>query len=116
MFRKILLIAAGSLVLASAPGAAQSAGDVRCLLLSNALTKDPNTAQVKQAGQMAAYFYLGKIAGRLNDTQLRATLAQQQKTMNRANAKAEAQACMQQVESSYKKLQAVGGQPAPKPK
>ena len=116
MFRKILLVAAGSLVLASAPGAAQSASDVRCLVLANGFAKGGSTAEAKQAGQLAAHYFLGKVEGRSNDAQLRAAIAQQQKTIVVARAGADMQTCMQQITASAKKLQGAGGQPAPKRK
>ncbi len=90
MFRKIFLVAAGSSALVSTACLAQSADDVRCLLLSNAFAQGANTAEAKKAGQTGALFYLGKIDGRWNDAQLRAAIAQQQKTIRPSRVKTSA--------------------------
>jgi hypothetical protein len=116
VFRKILLVAAGSLVLVSAPSVAQSVRDVRCLVLGNGFARGGSTEPAKLAGQMAAHFYLGRVDGRWNDAKLRAAIIQQQKTIVPAKAGAELQACMGQIAVSAKKLEAISRQPAPKPK
>ena len=116
MFRMIILTAAGSLALIGAPGLAQSSGDVRCLLLSNAFAQSANTDEAKKAGQTGALFFLGRIDGRWNDAQLRAAIAAHQKTIKPATAGPEMQACMQQLQASYKKLQTAAPPPVPKAK
>ena len=115
MLRKIFLVAAGSGVLVTTPCLAQSTGDVRCLLLSNAFAQGANTPEAKKAGQSGALFYLGKIDGRWTDAQLRAAIAQQQKTITADKAGPEMQVCMKLVEASFKKLQAAAPPPTKKP-
>ena len=115
MFRKIFPVVAGSVVLLSTPCLAQSTDDVRCLLLGNAFAQGGNTPEAKKSGQSGALFYLGKIDGRWTDAQLRAAIAQQQKTLKADKAGPEMQVCMQRVEASYKKLQAAAPPPTPKP-
>jgi len=116
VFRKIFLVAASTGALVSTPCLAQSTDDVRCLLLSNAFAGGATTPEAKKAGQSGALFYLGKIDGRWTDVQLRAAIAQHQKTLKADKAGPEMQACMRRVEASYKKLQAAAPPPPPNPK
>ena len=111
MFRIMLLAGAGLSALGSAPCLAQSTDDVRCLVLSNAFAKIGSTAEAKKAGQSGAAFYLGKIDGRWNDAQLRAAIAQHQKTLKVPNAGPEMKLCMQRMQASYEKLQALAPPP-----
>ena len=115
MLRKILLVAAASGALVSTSSLAQSTDDVRCLLLSNAFAQGGTSAEAKKAGQSGALFYLGRVDGRWNEAQLRAEIAQQQKSLKADKAGPEMQICMQRVEASYKKLQALAP-PAPNQK
>lgn len=115
MLRKILLVAAASGVLVSTSSLAQSTDDVRCLLLSSAFAHGGTSAEAKTAGQSGALFYLGRVDGRWNEAQLRAAIAQQEKTLKADKAGTEMQICMQRVEASYKKLQALAP-PAPNQK
>jgi len=111
MFRKILFAGAGLSALWSTPCLAQSTDDVRCLVLSNAFAKIGSTAEAKKAGESGAVFYLGKIDGRWNDAQLRAAIAQHQKTLKVPNAGPEMKVCMQRMQASYEKLQALAPPP-----
>lgn len=114
MPRKIFLIAAGSAALVSTPSLAQSAGDVRCLLLSNAFAQNASNAEAKKAGLSGALFYLGRIDGRWNDAQLRAAIDQQRKSLRADKAGPEMRVCMQKVEASYNRLQSVAPPPSQK--
>ena len=97
----------------STPSFAQSPDDVRCLMLSNVFAKvssaggDNNHAEAQKAAQSAALFYLGKIDGRWSEEQLRAAQIQQRKTITSANAGAGMQRCMQQMQASARKMQAI---------
>lgn len=114
MFRKIFVVAASSVALVSTACPAQSTDDVRCLLLGNAFAQGASTAEAKKVGQSGAMFYLGRIDGRWNEVQLRAAITEQQKTISADKAGPEMQVCMQRVEASYKKLQAVAPPPTQK--
>ena len=112
MLRVLSLAAATGAIFMSTPGRAQSQGDVRCLMLSNAFAKSLNASgstntEAQKAAQSAALFYLGKVDGRWSDAQLRATVTQQQKTISVANAGAGMQKCMQQMQASAKKMQEI---------
>ena len=96
----------------SAPSFAQSPDDVRCLMLSNVFAKASSAggndhAEAQRAAQSAALFFLGKIDGRWSEEQLRAARTQQQKTITSANAGAGMQRCMQRMQASAKKMQAI---------
>ena len=114
MLRNIFLVAASSCVLVSTAGSAQSTDDVRCLMLSNAFAQGGSTPEAKKAAQSGGLFFLGRIDGRWTDVQLRAAIAQHQKTLKVDKAGPEMQACLRRVEASYKKLQAIAPPPTQK--
>jgi hypothetical protein len=107
MFRNILFLAAFSGICVSAPSLAQTPGDVRCLLLSNGFAKSSNNVEAQQAARLAASFFFGKVDGRWNGAQLRPIVAQQKKTIKAATAGPEMQRCIQQMQASIKRTQAV---------
>ena len=111
MFRRTSLIAAASVALVSTPSFAQSAADVRCLILSYEFIRAGKTDAMKKTAQLAGIFYLGKIDGRYSDAQLRSALAQQQKTLVGPRSGADMQACVTRMQESERRLGAAARQP-----
>ena len=100
----------------SAPASAQAVSDVRCLMASNLFSKaakDPNARKLAEAGK---YFYLGRIAGRLNEQQVRTQMVAETKSLTAANAGNVMNVCAKQMESGAAMVERVGKQLATKKK
>ena len=108
--RAFPFIMAVSAAIIAAPAQAQSVDDVRCLLVSNAaskLAKDPNEKRLTDA---TLHFYLGRIDGKYNETQLAAAFATQIKSLVGVNVGPTMQACFQYAQQRMKVVQGVGEQ------
>lgn len=117
--RTIRLIAGLMLATAAATpalGQGQATNDIRCLMASNLFSraaKEPNTRKLAEAGK---YFYLGRIAGRLSEQQVRAQMVAQGKTITPATAAGVMKACAQQMQSGAAMVERVGKQLAARKK
>jgi hypothetical protein len=113
--KTIPIAAAGAaMLLMSGAAAAQSAADVKCLLLSNAFanaSKDPNA---KKAAEASGYFYLGRIGEHATAAQLKPLMDQQAKSLTNETAGAQMQACVKALEDKVTLLQSLAP-PAPQP-
>ena len=111
MRQTIRLVAGLALaVAATGPAAAQATSDVRCLMASNLFSsaaKDPKARKLAEAGK---YFFLGRVAGRLNEQQLRAQMLAQSKSITPANAAKVMQGCARQMQSGAAMVDRVGKQ------
>ena len=113
-FRSVLLVALVAGAVGAAPARAQSINDVRCVLVSNAFAKSAKDQNAKRMAEGSLYFYFGRIAGRLNDAQLRSQFLAQQKTLTARNATATMQACFANAQRSVKAAMNVAQQLAPR--
>ena len=96
------------------PASAQAGNDVQCLLASNLFAKAAKDPKARTAAEASKLYYLGRIHGRLNATQLKAELLAQQKAISPKNAGAIMNGCARQMESGIKLIQSVTQQLAPK--
>jgi hypothetical protein len=96
------------------PASAQAVNDVKCLLASNLFSKAAKDPKARTAADASKLYYLGRIHGRLNATQLKAELLAQQKGISPKNAGAIMNGCARQMESGIKMIQGVTQQLAPK--
>ena len=78
--RTALILAAGSLVFVPMPAAAQSADDIRCVLVSNFFMRSGKEEKAKRIAEAAAYFYLGRV-DHFPPAQLRSALARERKAL-----------------------------------
>jgi hypothetical protein len=101
-------------VLIPAPASAQSGNDVKCLLASNLFSKAAKETKERTAAEASKLYYLGRIHGRLNATQLKAELLAQQKAINSKNAAAIMNGCARQMGAGIKMIQGVTQQLSPK--
>ncbi len=101
-------MATASIAVVAAPASAQPTNDVRCLLASNFFMKAAKDEKVRRLAEAAMYFYLGRIQGRLNATQLKAALAREQKALNAANAGPTMNNCTKNMQVSAELLQRIG--------
>ena len=56
------IVLAAALLLPGAPAGAQTASDVRCLILSNVFAQKAAEPDVQKVAQASFYFYLGRVA------------------------------------------------------
>ena len=108
--RGAALVAAAVACLAlGAPAAAQNSNsDARCLLVSNIFAKAATNVKAREAANLASFFYLGRLDGRMAGPRLAATLVAQQKTITTANAGAVMNGCVQYMARRRAALQALG--------
>lgn len=122
IIRILGLGAAALLVVAGAPVAAQSASDVRCVLVSNVFMNAPGQdAKAKRIAEAAAYYYLGRL-DRFPPAQLRAALATERKALTPAMLAQTMNGCARTMAASGKGFDgllrppgAVAGKPASQP-
>jgi hypothetical protein len=111
---KTLRIALAAALLTTGGSAfAQSATDVQCLILSNALANQAKDDNEKRMAQSSFYFYLGRIGVAATAPQLKALLDQQIKTITSANADGLMNGCMNAIGEKVKLVQGVAGQTQP---
>ena len=94
-----------ALIAVASPVQAQTAGDVKCLLASNLFTKSAKDPKTRLAAEASKFFYLGRIYGRVNATQLRAEMVAQQKTITSKNAGTIMNSCARQMDAGVKLVQ-----------
>lgn len=94
----------------SIPARAQGVNDVRCLLASNAATKVAKDANERRVAEATLHFYLGRIDGRFNSTQLAAAFATQLKTLTGMTVGPTMQACYRHAQQRMMFVQSVGAQ------
>ena len=95
---------------ASSPVAAQPAhNDVQCLLVSNLFAQSGKDAKAKTVGQAGAFFYLGRVDGRMSADRLKAAVREQQKTLKATNAAAIMTRCARRMETSVRSIQSATG-------
>jgi primosomal protein N'' len=112
MLRLTTFAAVSLAALAAAPAAAQTqAADVRCLILSNAFSRMASEDQAKKAAEYSLAYYLGRVDGQYNEAQLRAAVAEQQKTLQVATAGTEMQGCARRVQASVQRLRSLAPPP-----
>lgn len=105
------LTAAAALTLATLPGIAQAADeDVRCLLASNLFVKNEQDQGKRQVALMSAYFYLGRVDGRLSSAQLATELKAEAAQISTETVGATMTACARRMQSAGTAIQVLGKQ------
>ncbi len=108
------IAAIGIAFVLSAPAAAQTNNDVKCLLVSNLFSNASKDAKARQIAEAAKFFYAGRVYGRLSEAQLKAQMQAQQKLITGKNAGQTMASCAREVQSAGSMLQRVAQQAAPK--
>ena len=111
--RIIAIAIAAALLTASAPAAAQTATEVRCLLLSNAFAKTAKDANAQKIAEDSIYFYLGRIDGQPTTAQLKSLFDEQDKTITDTNMGTLMGDCVKAVRAKVQLLQDVAAQARP---
>lgn len=106
---RVLSIALATALLATATGgAAQTASDAQCIVVSNAFAaqaKDPKQQQIAEA---SVYFYLGRIGSQMTAAQLKTLLDAQAKTLTQANAGPTMSKCAAAIQAKVEMLESIG--------
>ena len=89
----------------ASPAQAQTASDVRCLLASNLFAKSAKEPKTRLAAEASKFFYIGRIHGRMNVSQLRAQMVAQKKAITTTNAGPIMNSCARQMEAGVKMVQ-----------
>ena len=89
------------------PARAQVGNDVKCLLASNLFANSAKDPKVRVSAEASKFFYLGRIYGRLDATQLKTQVLVQQKSITKSNAGQIMNGCARQIEAGVKMVQAV---------
>ena len=104
---------AATLLAVSGTAAAQSATDMRCVILSNGFAHQAKEGEAQKLAEASLYFYLGRISGQTSTAQLKAVFEQQSKTITDANAPGLMDSCVKALQSEMQLVQGLNGQPAP---
>ncbi len=99
-----ITVALGAL---GSPARAQVGNDVKCLLASNLFAHSAKDPKVRVSAEASKFFYLGRVYGRLDATQLKAQMLAQQKSITKNNAGQTMNGCARQMEAGVKMVQAV---------
>jgi len=102
-----------ALLLTSGGAAAQTATDVRCLILSNGFANNSKDANAQKAAEAASFFYLGRVGSQATAAQLKALLETEMKTITQANAAAMMNDCMKELDAKTQLVQGLSPQPKP---
>ena len=108
MRRSTLLVLAAMLGSIAGPAAAQATDDVQCLMVSNFYAKSASDTNARKVAEATTYYFLGRVAGRMNEAQLRASMASQQNALKRVNMNLLMQRCARTVRVSAEQVQALG--------
>lgn len=103
-----LLVLAAILGSMAQPASAQAPNDVQCLMVSNFYAKSASDANARKVAEATTYFFLGRVAGRMNESQLRASLAAQQNALKRVDMNTVMQRCARTVRVSAEQVQSLG--------
>jgi hypothetical protein len=111
--KPVLMVTAAALLMSSGAATAQSATDIKCMILSNVFAKNSKDAESQKAAEAALYFYLGRLSDSATAAQLKTQLDAQGKTLTDATAGTMMNACVKTIESKVQMLQSLAPPPPP---
>ncbi len=104
----VLFVALASYAVATPASAQSTASDAKCLMVSNVFAKAATDPKAREAANLASFFYLGRLDGRLSASQLADALIAQQKGLTAANAGPVMNECNRFMARRSAALQALG--------
>src|SRR3954466_14707496 len=90
---------AASLLMTGGAASAQSAGDAKCIILSNAFAKDAKEANAQKAAEATLYFYLGRVRDGTTAAQLRTLFEAQANSITNDGAGKEMNSCVEAIQT-----------------
>ncbi len=115
MTKALPLALAAALLATAGPAAAQSTGDIRCIVVSNAFASQATDANAKKVAESAIYFYLGRIGDAIPPARLKTLLDTETKALSEKTAGAEMDKCVTAIQAKIKMMQDLAPPPAEKP-
>ena len=115
MTKALPLALAAALLAAAGPASAQTAGDIRCIVVSNAFATAAKDENQKKAAESALYFYLGRIGDGMAPTRLKALLDTETKALSDKTAGAEMDKCVTAIQAKIKMMQDLAPSAAQQP-
>jgi hypothetical protein len=109
MTRSVLpaIAIAAALSVFGSPADAQAGTDVKCLLASNLFANTAKDQKARVLAEASKFYYLGRIFGRLDATQLKTQLLAEQKAITASNAGQVMNGCARQMEAEARLVQTV---------
>ena len=86
---------------------AEAGKDVQCLLASNLFAKASKDPKARAAAEASKFFYLGRVYGHLDASQLKTQMLAQQKLITKSNAASIMNGCARQMDAGAKLVQSV---------
>lgn len=113
MKHKLTILASAMFIEAAAPAPKAPAPSApipapttaACLLVSNIFAKHATQEKDRSLGQLAVYFFMGRIDDRMNENELKLALAEQGRAINDSNATALMNACLHQMQTKVQMLE-----------
>src|SRR6201995_2469031 len=113
--KSITAMLASPLLMMSAGAAAQSAPDVKCLILSNIFAKATKEAKSQKAAEASLYFYLGRVTSTASPAQLKAALEAQSRTIDDKTAGEQMNGCVSAIQMKMQMVQNLAPSPPKNP-
>ena len=113
--KALKLALAAALVATGTAASAQTAGDIRCIVVSNAFATGAKDADQKKAAESALYFYLGRIGDAMTPARLKTLLDTETKALTDKTAGAAMDTCVEVIQAKIKMMQSLAPPPAQQP-
>jgi len=101
------LALAAVLVSTGTAASAQTASDIRCLVVSNAFAAGAKDADQKKGAEAALYFYLGRIGDGMAPARLKTLLDTETKALSDKTAGAAMDSCVEAIQARIKMMQSL---------
>jgi hypothetical protein len=112
MLKALPLALAAALLASAGTASAQSAGDIRCIVVSNAFASQATDSNEKKVAESALYFYLGRVGDGLTPARLKSLLDTETKGLSEKTAGAEMDKCVAAIQAKIKMMQDLAQPPA----
>ncbi len=101
---------------ANAQQAQSATQDVRCLLLATHMSGRATKPEVKTVMSMTSAYYLGRVNGRIPDSELEARTRTEAKALVGTNVGQQMQSCVADMQNRARAMQAIGRKLTPEQK
>ena len=112
MLKALPMALAAALLASAGTASAQSAGDIRCIVVSNAFASQATDSNEKKVAESALYFYLGRVGDGLTPALLKSLLDTETKGLSEKTAGAEMDKCVAAIQAKIKMMQDLAPPPA----
>lgn len=113
--KALKLALAAALLSTGAAASAQSASDIRCLVVSNAFAAQATDTNEKKVAESAIYFYLGRIGDGLTPARLKTLLDTETKALSDKTAGTTMDKCVEAIQAKITMMQSLAPPPTKQP-